>query len=59
MQTKEVATQLVSSPSVLVAILISARKTGDRVLEDVAKLKLENDHGVRIRFLKNAEAKRG
>ena len=41
-------------PPVLVAILIAARKTGDRLLEAVARRELEAQHRIKIRFARSA-----
>jgi len=38
------------SPATLVAIIVAARKTGDRELERGARHRLEQDHGVRLVF---------
>jgi hypothetical protein len=38
-----------SDPPILLAILIAARKTGDRLLESVVRRELEQQ-GIRIRF---------
>jgi 8-oxo-dGTP pyrophosphatase MutT (NUDIX family) len=37
---------------ILVAILIAARKTGDRTLEAVARRELEERHGIKLTFTK-------
>lgn len=39
-----------ADPPVLVAILIAARRTGDRLLETVARRELEERHRIKIRF---------
>jgi hypothetical protein len=39
-----------TDPPTLVAILIAARRTGDRVLESFARRELEDVHRIRIRF---------
>lgn len=38
------------SPASLVAIMVAARKLGDRDLERSAKQLLESEHGVRVSF---------
>jgi hypothetical protein len=45
--TEQLAT---ADPPVLVAILIAARRTGDRLLERVARRELEQHHRITIRF---------
>ena len=42
---------------VLVAILIAARRTGDRLLETVARRELEQRHRIKIRFAREPEVK--
>jgi len=37
-------------PPVLLAILIAARRTGDRLLETVVQRELEENHGLKISF---------
>ena len=44
-----------ADPPVLVAILIAARRTGDRLLERVARRELEQRHGIKIRFAQDRE----
>jgi hypothetical protein len=39
-----------NDPSVLVAILIAARRTGNRLLETVTRRELDERHGIRIHF---------
>jgi hypothetical protein len=39
-----------ADPPVLVAILIAARRTGDRLLEAVARRELEQRHRIKICF---------
>jgi hypothetical protein len=39
-----------TDPSVLVAILIAARRTGNRLLETVTRRELAERHQIRIRF---------
>jgi len=46
-----------SDPLVLVAILIAARRAGDRLLETVARRELEQRHGIRIRFARELRAR--
>jgi hypothetical protein len=46
-----------ADPPVLVAILIAARRTGDRLLETVARRELEQRHRITIRFGRDPEAK--
>jgi hypothetical protein len=41
--------------SVLMAILVAARKTKDRALEQVAKRDLEERHGIKISFTRQRE----
>jgi hypothetical protein len=40
---------------VLVAILIAARRTGDRLLEAVARRELAQRHRIEVRFARDAE----
>lgn len=40
------------SPATLVAILVAARKVGDRDLVRAMRHRLENEHGVRLVFLR-------
>lgn len=35
---------------ILLAILIAARRTGDRLLETIARRELEEQHGITIQF---------
>jgi hypothetical protein len=44
-----------ADPPVLVAILIAARRTGDRLLETVARRELEQRHRIKIRFTRDPE----
>jgi hypothetical protein len=37
---------------ILLAILIAARRTGDRLLETVARRELMERHGVKVRFMR-------
>jgi hypothetical protein len=46
-----------ADPPVLVAILIAARRTGDRLLETVARRELEQRHRIKIRFGRDPEDK--
>jgi hypothetical protein len=46
-----------ADPPVLVAILIAARRTGDRLLETVARRELEQRHRIKIRFARDPEVK--
>jgi hypothetical protein len=39
-----------ADPPVLLAILIAARRTGDRLLQSVAARELRERHGITIRF---------
>ncbi len=39
-----------TDPPALLAILIAARRTGNRILEDVARHELETSHNIKIRF---------
>lgn len=43
-----------SDPPILLAILIAARRTGDRLLEDHIKRELQEKHCVRISFVREA-----
>jgi hypothetical protein len=47
-----------ADPPVLVAILIAARRTGDRLLEAVARRELEQRHRIKISFGRDPEVKR-
>jgi hypothetical protein len=40
-------------PPILLAILIAARKTGDRLLETVARRELDEKHRIKIRFARD------
>jgi hypothetical protein len=44
-----------ADPPVLVAILIAARRTGDSLLETVARRELEQRHGISIRFARESD----
>ena len=44
------------SPAILVAILIAARKTKDREVEQVVKRVLETQHGIRLSFASSASS---
>jgi hypothetical protein len=46
-----------ADPPVLVAILIAARRTGDHLLETVARRELEQRHRITIRFGRDPEVK--
>jgi hypothetical protein len=46
-----------ADPPVLVAILIAARRTGDRLLEMVARRELEQRHRIKVRFGREPEVK--
>jgi hypothetical protein len=46
-----------ADPPVLLAILIAARRTGDRLLETVARRELEERHKIKIRFGREREAR--
>lgn len=46
-----------ADPPVLVAILIAARRTGDRLLETVARRELEQRHRIKISFARDTEVK--
>jgi hypothetical protein len=46
-----------ADPPVLLAILIAARRTGDRLLETVARRELEQRHRIKIRFAREPEGK--
>lgn len=39
-----------ADPPVLLAILIAARRTGDRLLQSVASRELAERHGIRVQF---------
>ena len=47
------------SPSTLVAILVAARRAGDRELEKDARWKLEERFGVKLSFARNYKRERG
>ena len=44
-----------TDPPVLLAILIAARQTGDRLLESVARRELQERHRIKIQFARPAE----
>lgn len=44
------------SPAILVAILIAARQTKDREVEQVVKRVLELQHGIRVSFPSNTSS---
>jgi hypothetical protein len=46
-----------ADPPVLLAILIAARRTGDRLLETVARRELEQRHRIKIRFGRDREVR--
>lgn len=43
-------TQNNTSPATLVAILVAARRSGDRDLERHARDRLKNEHGIKVSF---------
>jgi len=43
-----------SEAPILVAIMIAARRTGNRLLEQVARDELETKHRVKLRFLRDS-----
>jgi hypothetical protein len=45
------------SPATLVAILVAARRAGDRDLERYARMRLERDHRIRVTFTKEPRRK--
>ena len=45
-----------ADPPILLAILIAARRTGDRLLQTVARRELEERHRITIRFAREMEA---
>jgi hypothetical protein len=45
-----------TDPPILVAILIAARRTGDRLLETVIRRELEEKHRIKITFLRTPPA---
>ncbi len=47
------------SPTTLVAIIVAARRAGDRELEREARRKLEERCGVRLTFCREAERRHG
>ncbi len=51
--------QLTSSPALLFATLISARKSGDEVLAEGAKFDLLDRYGVTVEFAGEKESDRG
>jgi hypothetical protein len=44
-----------SNPSALLAIVLAARRTGDRLLEQVARRELQDRHGVRVTLTRKAK----
>ena len=49
-------TRPIDSPATLVAILVAARKVGDRDLVRAMRERLENEHGVKLVFLRECRA---
>ena len=45
-----------TDPPILLAILIAARRTGNRLLETVARRELEERHKIKICFAREREA---
>lgn len=45
-----------TDPPVLVAILIAAHRTGDRLLEAVVRRELAQRHRIKVRFARDKEA---
>lgn len=48
----EISTRRTESPATLVAILVAARKVGDRDLVHAMRERLETEHGVKLVFLR-------
>lgn len=48
-----------NSPSTLVAILVAARKAGDRKLEQNARRLLEDEFGIRVYFRRESRREGG
>lgn len=48
-----------ADPATLVAIVIAARRAGNRELERRMRRELEQDHGVKLSFAKKQEAEGG
>jgi hypothetical protein len=46
-----------ADPPVLVAILIAARRTGDRLLETVVRRELAQRHRIKVQFARDPEVK--
>jgi len=44
-----------ADPPILLAILIAARRTGDRLLETVARRQLEERHKIKVQFTRDCE----
>lgn len=44
-------------PPILLAILIAARRTGDQLLQTIARRELEQRHRIRIQFGRELEGK--
>jgi hypothetical protein len=49
----------ITSPETLVAIIVAARRSGDRELERQAKTTLQNEFGITLKFAKSGEVTRG
>ncbi len=47
-----------TDPAALVAIIIAARRSGDRELERAAKRELRDEHGIALRFVQPARPER-
>ena len=47
-----------ADPPILLAILIAARRTGDRLLETVARRELEERYQIKISFARKRDVKR-
>jgi hypothetical protein len=47
------------NPATLVAILVAARRSGDRELENYARDRLSRDHGIRVAFARQPKRKDG
>ncbi len=45
-----------ADPPILLAILIAARRTGDRLLETVARRQLEERHRITVQFARERKA---
>jgi hypothetical protein len=44
-----------TDPPALVALVVAARRTGDRLRERIARRELETRHGIRVRFANDRE----